>query len=333
MAPAGSYNLLSTTPFPALQRSRLLRVRGVHAVGLYRGGLLDYGRRRVLVIAPPLTARPLLPAGQLLGADARRAEALVRGGGWIVLSRSIAEEHSLRVGQSVTLPTPDPAKMRVAALATNIGWEPGAIVMSAPSYGRAWGSTDASAFAIQLAPGIPPSRSARAIQSALRDGPGSALTVRTARQRSDEIQALDARALARLTQIATLIPIFAFLAMAAAIGAMVWQRRTRLAKLRLEGLARAQLWRTILLESALLLCAGCISGALFGLYGQRLADRALAQAMDFPVARSLNAAPALASLALGDRRRAGGARSAWVFGDGRACKRSRCRSDARLPRR
>ncbi len=298
VAPAGSYNLLMTTPFAPLAQVRLRRVAGVRAVGLYRGGLLDYGRRRVLVIAPPLAARSLLPAGQLLGGDARRAEALVRGGGWIVVSRTIAQEHDLHVGQSVTLPTPEPTRMRVAALSTNIGWEPGAIVMSAPSYARAWGSTDASAYAIQLAPGVPPSRGAREIQSALGPTVGSALAVQSARQRAGALQALDTRALARLTQIATLIPTFAVLAMAAAIGAMVWQRRARLAKLKLEGFARAQLWRTILLESLLLLGAGCITGALFGLYGQHLADRALAQTIDFPVAHSLSPLPALASLGL-----------------------------------
>jgi putative ABC transport system permease protein len=79
---------------------------------------------------------------------------------------------------------------------------------------------------------------------------------------------------------------------------MVWQRRARLAKLKLEGLARAQLWRTILLESLLLLGTGCITGALFGLYGQHLADRALAQTINFPVAHSLSPLPALASLGL-----------------------------------
>jgi putative ABC transport system permease protein len=298
VAPTGSYNLLMTTPFAALAQARLRRVPGVRTVGLYRGGLLDYGRRRVLVIAPPLAARSLLPAGQLLGGDARGAQALVRSGAWIVVSRAIAEEHDLRVGQSVTLPTPNPTRMRVAAVSTNIGWEPGAIVMSAPSYARAWGSADASAYAIGLAPGIPPSRAAREIQSALGPSREGALTVQTARQRSDALVTLDTRALARLTQIATLIPIFAILAMAAAIGAMVWQRRARLAKLKLEGLTRAQLWRTILLESLLLLGAGCVTGALFGLYGQRLADRALAQTINFPIAHSLSPLPALASLGL-----------------------------------
>ena len=148
--------------------------------------------------------------------------------------------------------------MRIAALSTNIGWEPGSIVMSSPSYAHAWGSTDASAYAIQLAPGVTPGAwRAQVAPGFGTDSGQSALSVQTAEQRSVRQETLDERALARLTQIATLIPIFAMLAMAAAIGAMVWQRRPRLAKLKLEGLARAQLWRTILFENLLLLGTGC----------------------------------------------------------------------------
>ncbi len=86
--------------------------------------------------------------------------------------------------------------------------------------------------------------------------------------------------------------------MAAAMGAMVWQRRPRLAKLKLEGLPRAELWRTILLESLLLLGVGCLTGAVFGLYGQQLADRALAQVINFPVVYSVTRRTALTSVAL-----------------------------------
>ena len=53
VAPAGSYNLLQTAPFAPTLRTQLQRLPGVRAVGLYRSGLLDYGERRVLVIAPP----------------------------------------------------------------------------------------------------------------------------------------------------------------------------------------------------------------------------------------------------------------------------------------
>jgi putative ABC transport system permease protein len=296
VAPAGAYNLLKTAPFTPVERARLERFPGVRAVRLYRSGLLDYGERRVLVIAPPRQAVPLLPADQLLEGNLRQATERVRAGGWLVVSQALAEEHHLRIGQAFTPPTPNPETFRIAALSTNIGWAPGAIVMNASDYAHAWGSQDVSAYNILLAPGVPPADAAREIEHAL--GQDSGLAVQTSEQHADQQRALSREALASLTQIATLIPIVAVLAMAAAIGAMVWQRRPRLAKLKLEGLRRAELWRTILLESLMLLGVGCLTGASFGLYGQQLADRALAHVINFPVVYSVTAVTALRMLAI-----------------------------------
>ncbi|HTA15953.1 MAG TPA: FtsX-like permease family protein [Solirubrobacteraceae bacterium] len=296
IAPAGSYNLLKTAPFPAVEQTRLEHLPGVRAVRLYRSGLLDYGQRRVLVIAPPRQATPLLPEDQLLQGNPRQATERVRAGGWLVLSQALAEEQHLHVGQAFTLPTPSPQTFRVAALSTNIGWAPGAIVMSASDYARAWASTDASAYNVLLVRNASLAQVLGELKRAL--GPNSGLTVQTAAQHTAQQSTLSREALARLTQIATLIPIVAVLAMAAAMGAMVWQRRPRLAKLKLEGLPRAELWRTILLESFMLLLVGCLTGAAFGLYGQQLADRALAHVINFPVVYSVTATGALTNVAL-----------------------------------
>jgi putative ABC transport system permease protein len=296
VSPAGSYNLLKTTPFVPTQQAALARLPGVRAVRLYRGGLLDIGERRVWVIAPPRTSTPLLPASQIVEGDVARAEALVRAGGWAVVSQAIASEHHLHLGSPFALPTPVPTTFRVAAIGTNIGWAPGAIVMNATDFASAWGSSDASAYNVLLAPGVTQAQGASEIRRAL--GPNSGLAVETAEQHADQQRALSRQGLERLTQIATLILLAAVLAMAAAMGNMVWQRRPRLAKLKLEGFPRAELWRTILLESLLLLGVGCLSGAVFGLYGQQLLDRALANVINFPVVYSFGALVAVTSLAL-----------------------------------
>jgi len=296
VSPAGSYNLLSTASFVPTQQSRLEHVAGVRAVRVYRSGLLDFGERRALVIAPPRQATPLLPSGQLEQGNPVQASARVRAGGWLVISRAMAAEHHLRVGQAFTLPTPDPMRFRVAALSNNLGWAPGAIVMNASDYARAWGSSEASAFNILLDPGVTPARAVREIERAL--GPSSGLTVQTAARHAALQSALSRAALARLTQIATLILVVAVLAMAAAMGAMIWQRRPQLAKLKLEGIPRASLWHTMLLESLLLLAAGCLTGAVFGVYGQQMADRALASVIDFPVVHTVTAQSSLGSVAL-----------------------------------
>jgi len=296
VSPAGSYNLLQTAPFAPADRAKLARLPGVRAVRSYRGGLLDWRDRRTWVIAPPRASSPLLPASQIVQGDVRRATARVRAGGWAVLTRAIAEEHHLRIGSSFTLPTPQPAPLRVAALSTNIGWAPGAIVLNAEDYARAWGSSDASAYDVLLDPGAAPVRVRREIERAL--GPRTGLAVETAQQHADRQNTLSRQGLARLTQIATLILIVAVLAMAAAMANMVWQRRPRLAKLKLEGFPVGELWRTIILESVLLVGVGCLTGAVFGLYGQQLLDRALSDVIGFPVVSSFGALVAVTSLAI-----------------------------------
>lgn len=296
VSPAGSYNLLRTAPFAPTEQAKLARLPGVRAVQLYRGGLLDVGERRTWVIAPPAEASPLLPASQLVEGNLGRATAEVRAGGWAVVSQALADERHLHVGDAFALPTPIPTTLRVAALSTNIGWAPGAIIMSAAQFAAAWNSSDVAAYSVLLDPGISQEKGRAEIAAAL--GSGSGLKAETAEAHAGQQRALSRQGLERLTQIATLILIAAVLAMAAAMGNMVWQRRPRLAKLKLEGFPRAELWRTILLESLLLLGVGCFSGAVFGLYGQQLLDRALANVINFPVVYSFGILIALGSLAL-----------------------------------
>jgi putative ABC transport system permease protein len=296
VSPAGTFNLLMVQPFPATSLERLRALPGVRAVRIYRGGLLDWRERRTWVIAPPEAASPLIPPSQLIEGDLKQAEARVRAGGWAVLSQALADEHDLRIGAAFTLPTPRPTQFRLAAISTNIGWAPGAIILSAADYAQAWGSAEPSAYNVLLSPGVSQAQGRNAVRRAL--GVGSGLSVQTAEQHAGKQRKLTREGLARLSQIATLILAAAVLAMAAAIGAMIWQRRPRLAKLKLEGFSPGDLWATILFESLVLLLVGCASGAILGLLGQQLLDRALSAVINYPVVRSIAFSTALTSLAL-----------------------------------
>ncbi len=293
---AGNSNLLMTSPFTPTQQAKLAALPGVRSVHIYRGGLLDYNDRRIWVIAPPGEASPLVPPTQLVEGNVAQADARVREGGWAVVSLALAEEHKLKIGQSFTLPTPNPSTYRVAAISTNIGWAPGAIVMSAEDYAKAWGSSDASAYNVLMAPGVSPEQGVHEIRTAL--GNETALAAQTAEQHANTLRSITRQGLERLSQIATLILVAAVMAMAAAMGAMIWQRRPRLAKLKLEGFPHRELWYTIVLESLMLLGVGCFSGAVFGLFGQQLLDRALNIVINYPVVSSVGVIVALSSLAL-----------------------------------
>jgi len=294
VAPTGSFNLLMTQPFSATSLATLRRLRGVKSVRLYRGGLLDWGARRTWVIAPPSEASPLIPPSQLVQGNLRVADERVRKGGWAVLSQALASEYDLSIGEKFTLPAPRPLPVRLAAVSTNIGWSPGAVIINAAEYARGWESEEPSAYNVLLAPGVSPTQGRREVEEALKADSG--LAVQTAAQHAGKQRELTRQGLERLTQIATLILVAAVLAMAAAMGALIWQRRPRLAKLKLEGFNPTELWATILLESMLLLIVGCATGAIFGLLGQQLLDRALSATINYPVVRSIAASTALTSL-------------------------------------
>ncbi|MFI5009149.1 MAG: FtsX-like permease family protein [Solirubrobacterales bacterium] len=293
---AGSQNLLATTPFQPTAAGALRRLPGIQTVRLFRAGFLDYGNRRVWVVAPPVAAADPIPGSQLVSGDLASATARFRRGGWAVISKAIADELHLRIGESFSLPSPQPMTLRVAALSTNVGWPPGVIMLNADDYARAWGSGEASAYNVTLGSGIGAQAGRRAIERAL--GPASGLLVETAHQREQRQRATSRQGLSRLTQIATLVLIAAVLATAAAMGAMIWQRRPRLADMKVDGFSRGILWRALLLESALLLGAGCSIGAVFGIYGQLLLSHALAAVTGFPVVFSVGALVAIGSLAL-----------------------------------
>jgi putative ABC transport system permease protein len=293
---AGTQNVLATSPFPATTAGRLKRLADVRSVGLFRGGFLDYGRRRVWVIAPPNGIAHPIPASQLVSGNLERATVRLRGDGWAVISQALAAEHDLRVGEAFTLPSPRPTVLRVAALSTNLGWPPGVILMSAGEYARMWASEEVTAYGIALKPGVTAGQGRAEVQRAL--GAGSGLVVETRQQRELSQRATSREALSRLTQIATLVLIAGILAMATAMGAMIWQRRPLLADMKVDGFRKGVLWRSLLVESALLLGAGCLLGALFGLYGQLLLSHALAVVTGFPVVLSVGALVAVGSLLL-----------------------------------
>jgi putative ABC transport system permease protein len=293
---AGSSNLLMTAPFPATAQSKLAQLPGVASVALYRGGLLDEGDRRIWVIAPPRDATPLVPPTQLIEGNLAQADTHLREGGWAVVSLAIVNERHLHIGHPFTLTAPHPTTLRLAAVSTNIGWAPGAIIINSQDYAQAWGSSDISSFGVRAKTGVSPSQLRGEIQTAL--GPHTGLAVQTARQHEAKLVEITRQGLTRLSQIATLILIAAIMAMAAAMGAMIWQRRPRLAKLKLEGFARTELWHTILVESALLLGVGCTTGAVFGLLGQQLLDHALSTVINYPVVSSLGIVDALVSLTI-----------------------------------
>jgi putative ABC transport system permease protein len=277
--------------------SKLAGVPGVASTRIYRGGLLDLGTRRMWVRARPAGDPAMLESSQIVSGNYARATELLRRGGWIAISSDFAAERGLRVGGQLSLPTPSgPARFAVAALMTNSGWPPGAITINAADYVRHWGGGAAAALEIDLKPGANVARTTRAVRAALRGHPG--LQVRTSAEREVESKANAAEGLRTLSEISTLLLVAAALAVASALSATVWQRRARLAALKIQGYDHRQLWRALLLESTVMLGIGCSIGALVGIYGHALASRWLELTTGFPAPFSVGAPQVLLTFAL-----------------------------------
>lgn len=284
----GDANLFVTAPFraPALRPHSEIR-----RVDVFRGGFLDIGDRRVRVFGLPSSVAQPLSRVQFLEGDPHLAIDRVRAGGWFIVSKALAREHGLHVGDRFMLPTAVPTPLRVAALSTNLGWPPGSIVMSADDYARAAGNDAVSALLVTLAPGTTAADGRRAAQAALP--PESGLVVRTAGAFEHAQETSSRDGLARLGQIAALVLISAVVAMASAMAGLLWQRRAFIADVKLEGYSTAELWWALLVEAALLIGAGCVIGAAFGLLGQGLLSHALTSVTGFPVIYAPAAAEAL----------------------------------------
>ncbi|MGA9875640.1 MAG: FtsX-like permease family protein [Solirubrobacteraceae bacterium] len=263
--------------------ARIARLPGVASVHSVQGSFLDFANRRVWVIAWPTDTPPSLLDGQIIKGNQASAAAGLREGGAIAISDQIAAEHHVGVADTLTLPTPTgEVRFRIAATTTNFGWSPGAILMSTSDYTRAWGSSAPSALGVQLASGANAETVRKAIVSEL--GPTSGLEVLTAKTREAAIDKSASEGLEQLGEISTLLVIAAIVAMAAALGSSIWQRRVSLAELRLEGAPQRQLRLVLLVESAIMLSAGCLTGAIAGVYGQLVIDGYLKHVTGFPVA-------------------------------------------------
>jgi putative ABC transport system permease protein len=263
--------------------ARIERTHGVTGVQRLQGSFLDLGDRRVWIIARPTGTTLEILGGQIVSGSDREAIARLGERGWITISQQLAREHHVSVGGTLEVPTPDgPVPFKVAAVTTNLGWPPGTILMNAGDYSRYWRTTAPTAFAITLEPGANVRDEQAALERAL--GPSAGVEVLTARQRVAAAMASAREGLGQLGKITTLLLGAAILALAAALGSSIWQRRGWLSALRLEGTPPSRLRRILATESALMLGAACVTGVVAGIYGQVVIDGYLKHTAGFPVA-------------------------------------------------
>jgi putative ABC transport system permease protein len=269
----------------------------ITSVREYQGQLLDVGNRRLWLRARPAGDQTLIQASQLEQGNLAHATQLIRAGGWAAVSNGFAEQRHLRVGDTFTLPTASgTARLGVAAITTNVGWPPGAITLNDSDYRRYWQSPNPTALEVNLKPGVTARAGRDAVESALGYRPG--LLVETFNERRERYEESARQGIKSLSDISTLLLIATSLAIAAALSAAIWQRRSQLASLKSQGFDSRQLWRSLLLESSILLFIGCLDGSIVGIYGHVLASRWLKLSIGFPAPFSVGIGLLLLTLAV-----------------------------------
>ncbi len=263
----------------ATKIATLPAVGDVHA---FYGGFLQWDDRRIWLIArPPGTDRRLLESQIVEGNRSLAPERLAQGG-WMAVSKTIAEAHHVGPGDILALPTPHGAvRLRIAATITDLAWTSGAAIVGAADYVRAWGAPRATALGVTVAPGEDVASTRSQIAHALS---GSGLEVLLAQRLATRIDELASEGLGRLGQIATLLLAASILAIGTAVTTSVWQRRAILAELALAGARPAQLRRILWTEVGTILIAGCLTGTAGGIYGEVVLRRYLEKVNGFPVA-------------------------------------------------
>jgi putative ABC transport system permease protein len=266
--------------------AKIARTPGVASARVYQGGLLSVNNHRVWIRARPPSDSIVLQSSQLLQGDYTQGSRLLRQGGWAAISAGLAAEDRLHVGEHFNLPTPSgPEAFGVAAITTNTGWPSGAVTVSTADYQKYWQTTDPAAIEVNLKPGVSAMTGMRAIRAALGSRPG--LSVQTRAQREAQFDATAHQAVRTLGEISILLLITSAVAVAIALSAAIWQRRRRFASLKTEGFTTRQVWRSLLLESTIVLGVGCLDGAILGIYGHALAGRWLKLTTGFPAPFSL----------------------------------------------
>lgn len=277
--------------------SAIAALPGVSSVQLDRGGLMDVGDRRIWVDARSSDGGSPLVKSQLVKGNLVTADARIAAGGWVALASSFAASRHLQIGDSVTLPTPSGrVALKVAAITTNEAWPPGVVTISADTYARYWHTPEIAAIEVHFRPSVSAAAGQGQVAALLRSRRG--LVARTSSQRVIHNEYVLHRQLESLTVISTLLLIAAAVAVALALSAAIWQRRVRLASLKIQGYDHTQLWRALILESATVLTVGCVVGAVFGVYAHVWASRWLRIVSGFAAPFSLQGVDVLLTLAL-----------------------------------
>ena len=283
ISPRMEDNQTHTQPFNPGQVVSRLRLRPeIKSVRAVRASFLDLTDKRILVIGEPRSTKFPIAPSQIISNDFELATRRLRQTGWAALTKTLADEQEVKIGDLFSLPTPSGMRqLRLAATITNYGWPPGVLLINGKDYADAWSTDQVGALMVDISEDSTPSDGKAVIRQVL--GKTSPLAIQTGAESREISAALTQQGLGRFYQIADMVLVAAVMAVAAAMLGSIWQRRQRFWGLISLGMGSGQLYRTVFLETGVILFIGCLIGTFFGLLGHYFGVRWLLFSTAHPV--------------------------------------------------
>ena len=264
VAPA-DYAVVAISPVPDSFGADLAAVSGVSTVTPLRLFDVAIAGRRASAVAVDPGAYARLGALTVVDGSRDAAFAALQAGGAALVPRSVADRFGLRVGDSLGLRTASGEEsLRVAAVvAHGVPGAAGESVVVSQSDASRLGISGVSMFLVVAKPGA-----SSALSAALSDvADRYALSVVRPSSIGGAVTGALDRTFGLLDALAVAAVIIAVLSMLDVLLMDVRQRVGELGLLRAVGLTRAQAWRAVVLEAAIVGLAGSVAACVLGVLG------------------------------------------------------------------
>jgi putative ABC transport system permease protein len=241
----------------------LAEIPGVAAVDTYRSLRTTYGGRAAFVVGIDFDVQ--VRHGRLAfltgSSDEILARALARDE--VVVTESFAHHHLVRVGDTLSLPTPIGEKRPVVAgIFGDYSTDAGAVLMDRRLFSRWWRDHRTESLALYLAPGGEPETVRR--RAAELAGPGLVLRIMPNQALRERVLTVFDQTFQITYALQAIAVLVAFLGVASTLTGLTVQRAGEIGVLRAIGALRGQVQAMVLVESGLIGLVGGLLGCACG---------------------------------------------------------------------
>ncbi len=262
--PAGHRTSLAATALPDSLVRAARRLPGVRAVDTYRATPIRLGNRQAFAVGIDFAVQERFGHLEFLhGVPSRDVFARALARNEVLVTESFAHNFRVRTGDTLRLPAPAGNEaLRIAGVFYDYSAEGGAVLMDRHLFARLWHDDRTESLALYCEPGADVARVRREFVALA--GPDLVLHVtpnQDLRRRVLSVFDQTFRITFALQFIAVLV---AVLGVVTTLTALILQRGRDIGVLRAVGALRRQVWRIVLIESAILGLLGSLLGCAAG---------------------------------------------------------------------